>query len=122
MKNKKIQKENLEWVDSQSGATFHAGVAFYDDRFGEFRLVLDAPKTIYSLVPNESNDKEIKYKVFAPIKIRGKFSHKVEVGYGYSNYNTNGDIYMLIGRYGQMRLVLRGLGFAKSNVMELKAA
>ncbi|MCT4642780.1 MAG: hypothetical protein N4A33_10845 [Bacteriovoracaceae bacterium] len=106
---KKIKQENLHWVDPKNGATFHAGIAFYDERFGEYRLILDGPRTVYSLKAFETTNNEVRYKVFAPVLIKGKFSHKVEIGYGYSNNGTNGDVYMVIGRYGQMRLVLRGV-------------
>lgn len=105
-KNKKMQKESLKWLDPQTGATFHAGVAFYDDSFGEYRLVLDGPRTVFNLKPVGSNDNEVKYKVYSPILVNGKFSHKVEMGYGYSNKSTNGDIIITIGRYASMKLVL----------------
>jgi hypothetical protein len=105
-KTKKLPKENLTWVNPHTGAQFHAGVAFYDEQFGEYRLVLDGPRTVFNLKPVESNNHEVKYKVYCPITINGKFSHKVEVGHGHSNQQTNGDILITIGRYGSMRLLL----------------
>ena len=102
----KMPKESLTWLDTNTGNTFHAGVAFYDERYGEYRLVLDAPRTVYNLKPYESNEGNVKYKVLFPILVKGKFSHKVEVGHGYSNSNTEGAIYITIGRYASMRLVL----------------
>jgi hypothetical protein len=107
-KTKKMPKESLTWLDPQSGNTFHAGVAFYDEEYGEYRLVLDAPKTVYSLKPVTSDNDNIKYKVYYPILVKGKFSHKVEVGHGYSNSNTDGNIYIIIGRYAHLRLTLSG--------------
>jgi len=116
-KTKKMPRESLTWLDTQSGSSFHAGVAFYDEEYGEYRLVLDAPKTVYNLKPVESDGENIKYKVFYPIMVKGKFSHKVEVGYGYSNSNTAGKIYITIGRYAGLRLIL-----SDSNNVAIKAA
>lgn len=106
IKSKKMPKENLTWLDPKTGSSFHAGVAFFDEEYGEYRLVLDAPRTVYNLVPVEALDQTIKYKVHYPIHTNGRFSHKVEVGHGYSNPNTNHSVHITIGRYASMRLVL----------------
>jgi hypothetical protein len=44
--------------------------------------------------------------VHAHIDIGGKFSHRVEVGNGYSSGETDNHIYMKLGRYLNQRLVL----------------
>ncbi len=103
---KKQKKENLYWMDPQTGETFNAGVAFFIEEFGEYRLVLDAPRTVLYLRPKEASGDKIDYAVHAPIDINGKFSHRVEVGNGYSSSETNNQIYMKIGRYMPQRLVL----------------
>lgn len=103
---KKTKKENLIWMDPQTGEKFHAGVAFYIEEFGEYRLVLDAPRTVLYLRPREASGNKIDYVVHAPIDINGKFSHRVEVGYGYSSAETNNHVYMKVGRYMPQRLVL----------------
>lgn len=102
----KMPKESLTWLDPQTGNTFHAGIAFYDEEHNEHRLILDGPRTIYNLKPSSTNEDKVNYKVFCPIHVSGKYSHKVEVGFGYSSSNTNGDIYITIGRNASMRLVL----------------
>ncbi len=103
---KKQRKENLIWIDTQTGEKFHAGVAFFIEEFGEYRMVLDAPRTVLYLRPNKSNNGHISFVVHAPIEINGRFSHRVEVGNGYSSGETNNDIYMKLGRYSNQRLVL----------------
>ena len=103
---KKAKKENLIWLNPETGATYHAGVAFYDEEYGEYRAILDGPRTVFYLRPCESDGDEVKFKVLAPIIIRGKLSHKVEMGQGYCNPSTEGKIFITIGRYGAMKLVL----------------
>lgn len=99
------QKENLIWIDGQTGEVFHAGVAFYIEQFGEYRLILDAPRTVLYLKPMGSSDGKIYYSVHASIENNGKFSHRVEVGNGYSN-EQDSNIYMKLGRYSNQQLVL----------------
>lgn len=103
---KKQKKENLFWMDPQTGEKYNAGVAFYIDEFGEYRLVLDAPRTVLYLRPVGAEADRINYVVHAPIDVNGKFSHRVEVGNGYSSTDTNNHIFMKIGRYLPQRLVL----------------
>jgi len=103
---KKEKKESLIWIDGQTGETFHAGVAFFMEEYGEYRLILDAPRTILYLRPYNSTNGRINYLVHAAIEINGKYSHRVEVGNGYSSGDTNDYIYMKLGRYLNQRLVL----------------
>jgi hypothetical protein len=110
---KKIQNrktENLIWVDSQTGETFHAGVAFFNEEFGEYRLVLDAPRTVLYLRPREVKNGQTFYSVLSVIENNGKFSHRVEVGHGYSGGEPNNHIFMKLGRYSNQRLVLTSTG------------
>lgn len=103
---KKQKKLNLIWIEPESGEKYHAGVAFYIEEFGEYRMVLDAPRTLLYLRPTEAIENKISYVVHAPIDVNGKFSHRVEVGSGYSGPETNNHIYMKVGRYLPQRLVL----------------
>lgn len=103
---KKQRKEDLIWIDTQTGEKYHAGVAFFIEEFGEYRLILDAPRTVLYLRPVKAICGDVSYMVFAPIEVNGKFSHRVEVGNGYSSSETNNDVYMKLGRYTGQRLVL----------------
>ena len=105
---KKQKKEDLIWMDPNSGERFHAGVAFFVEEFGEYRLILDAPRTVLYLKPRDSNGGTIDYVVQAPIDINGRYSHRVTVGHGTSSDDTNNCVYMKVGRYMPMRLVLLG--------------
>ena len=69
-------------------------------------MILDAPRTILYLRPHKACGGHISYLVHAPIEANGKFSHRVEVGNGYSSDETNNNIFMKIGRYSNQRLVL----------------
>lgn len=103
---KKQKKEDLIWIDAETGERYHAGVAFFIEEFGEYRLVLDAPRTVLYLRPSKSVCGEISYQIHAPIEVNGRFSHRVEVGSGYSSNETNNQIFMKLGRYSGQRLVL----------------
>lgn len=102
----KEKKENLIWIDSQTGEIFHAGVAFFNEEHSEYRMVLDAPRTVLYVRPREVKNGQIFYSVHAVIENNGKYSHRVEVGNGYSSGENNNKIYMKIGRYSNQRLVL----------------
>ena len=102
----KQKKDDLVWMDTQTGEKFHAGVAFYIEEFGEYRLILDAPRTVLYLRPVTSSAGRISFVVHAPVEVNGRFSHRVEVGSGYSSDETNQDIYMKLGRHCNQRLVL----------------
>ena len=102
----KAKKENLFWMDPESGEKYNAGVAFYISDFGEYRLILDAPRTVLYLRPKSATEDRIDFVVHSPVDINGKFSHRVQVGSGYASSETNGQVYMKIGRYLPQRLVL----------------
>lgn len=103
---KKQKKDDLIWIETKTGEKFHAGVAFFIDEYGEYRLILDAPRTVLYLKPHKAQADEVSYLVFAPIEVNGKVTHRVEVGSGYSSNETDNNIYMKLGRYANQRLVL----------------
>lgn len=104
--NKKENKENLIWVDEITGETFHAGVAFYIKEFGEYRLILDAPRTVLYLRANKSSNGKIHYLIHAHVDNNGVFTHRVEVGHGHSSDLPDSNIYMKLGRHSNQQLVL----------------
>lgn len=101
-----MEKENLLWMDPQTGEKYHAGVAFFENRFGEYRMILDAPRTVLYLKPKSSENDRIDYAICAPIEKNGRYVGRVQVGSGYCDEGTNGQIFMKIGRYLPQRLVL----------------
>ena len=104
--SKKNEKRRPNLDGHKYGEKFHAGVAFFEERFGEYRMILDAPRTVLYLRPQKSENDRITYTVHAPIEKNGKFAARVQIGHGYSDEGTNGQVYMKIGRYLPQRLVL----------------
>lgn len=102
MKTKNTNKwniDNLRWVNTQDGGSFHAGVAFYIPKIDQYKLMLDAPRTILFLKVTGSTDDRIQYSVLAPIMKNKRIIKKIEVGHGYSSKSTSGHIYMKLGAY-----------------------
>ena len=96
--------ETLWWVNREG--SFHGGISFYSPQTGEFKLILDVPKmTLYLRAVGSKND-EVLYSVLSPVFIRGKFSHKVRVGHGYSGAQTKGDIHIKLGAHYPNILVM----------------
>ena len=105
---KRIQTLYLWWFDKEEKRYFHAGVAFYDEQYGEYRLKIDIhPENQYYLRPILSTGHEIRYRVEVVIKKGGKFKDRKTIGEGYSNEFTQGDIFMNLGPYTR-DLVLGG--------------
>ena len=60
---------NLWWFDREERKYFPAGVAFYDDKCGEYRLKINInPETCYYLRPIESIEGKRLYLVEVAIK------------------------------------------------------
>ena len=90
----------LWWYDKEEKQYYPAGVAFYDDKHGEYRLKIDMhPETMYYLRPINANDAQTYYRVEVIIKKDGSFKCRRTVGEGYSNKLTNDDIFIQLGPY-----------------------
>lgn len=105
-KQEKAKIESLRWVNQEDNVSFHAGVAFFSPKLGEYKLNIDAPRMTLFLKPVNSTDDEIRYHIFSPIYSGRKLVKKVKIGSGYSNSKTFGEIYMRIGAYYPNSLVL----------------
>jgi hypothetical protein len=93
----------LWWYDKESNRNLSAGVAFYDEKFGEYRLKLDIhPDTQYYLKPSGSQDGEIKFRAEVAIKKGGKFHQRKVIGEGFSSKETKGDVYIDFGPYSKL--------------------
>ena len=109
MKNKKQQSERfyLFWCDENLKRQVPAGVAFYQDEYGEYRLKIDVisdDKTFYVRATGVQGETAT-YRVETAIKRNGKFSHRSLIGSGFRNKETNNDIVMDIGPFAR-KLVL----------------
>ena len=105
---KKTQTLQLWWFDKEDKRYFPAGVAFHDEKFGEYRLKIDMhPENQYYLRPVSSTGHEVHYRVEIVIKKNGKFKRRKTIGYGQSNELTQGDVFMELGPH-KRSLVLGG--------------
>ena len=104
--NKKNETIQLWWLDQQTQKHFPAGVAFHDEKFGEYRLKIDMhPENQYYLRPLNSTNDLINYRVEVVIKKNGKFHQRKLVGEGYSSTGTNEDIIITLGPYSKKLLL-----------------
>lgn len=92
----------LWWYEKDSNRNLPAGVAFYDDKFGEYRLKLDVhPETQYYLKPTGFQNEKVLYRAEVVIKKDGKFHQRKVIGEGYSSEQTNNDIHIDFGPYSK---------------------
>lgn len=92
----------LWWYDKNTNKNLPAGVAFYDEKFAEYRLKLDIhPDTQYYLKPTGSQSEDVLYRAEVVIKKDGKFHQRKVIGEGYSSKQTKGDVYVDFGPYSK---------------------
>lgn len=111
MKNaiKENQAHHLWWFDKEQERYLPAGVAFYEESYGEYRLKIDVhPENQYYLRPILSTESGTQYRVEVVIKKKGKFKDRKAVGEGYTNQSTHGDIFINIGPYTRVLILGRG--------------
>lgn len=90
----------LWWLDSKTGKNLPAGVAFHDEKFGEYRLKIDVlPEVQYYLRPISTEGESVYFRVEVVIKRDGKFHQRKSVGEGWSNKETKGDVFITLGPY-----------------------
>jgi hypothetical protein len=111
LSDKKNEKFNLFWLCGQTGRKHPAGVAFFNEAQGDYRLKIDTmpdEKMIYLKVAS-LNENVVHYRVESAIKKAGRVIHRSEIGTGYSKSDEGGyPIYMDIGPYSRT-LVLEQL-------------
>ena len=93
---------HLWWENKDSKVRTHAGVAFYNERFGEYRLKLDVlgnERQLYCKIIG-SADGFIRYRMELVKRKDGIFWRRQRVGEGYSNIKEVGaDVYIEIPPY-----------------------
>lgn len=103
MLDKKSETFNLFWLCNQTGRKHPAGVAFFNEPQGDYRLKIDTmpdEKLIYLKVSSMS-DGVIYYRVEAAVKKAGRITHRSEIGSGHANANDGYPIYMDIGPFSR---------------------
>jgi hypothetical protein len=99
---KKSERLNLYWLCEQTGRRHPAGVAFYNEDQGDYRLKIDVmpeEKTLYLKAISSGPDVTY-YRVEAAVKKAGRVVHRAEVGSGYAKKDDS-TIYMSIGPFSR---------------------
>ena len=93
--NKKSETFYLWWHNNYTQKLNNAGVAFYDERFGEYKLNIDMwPGVEYILRPvGHENDKTI-YRGEVTVRKNGKYFKRMPVAEGFSDESTEGYIHV----------------------------
>ena len=99
---KQAKPIQLWWFDKQTNNNIPAGVAFYDEKFDEYRLKLDVhPETQYYLKVSGSQNGDINFRAEVVIKKDGKFHQRKVIGEGVCSKQTKGDVYIDFGPYSK---------------------
>ena len=105
----KEQKTNsnplrLRWYEFTTGEFFKAGVAFYNERFGDYTLKLNMNRGKIYVRPFLFEDENTCYRV-EEVKIENGRLIKEEVGYGVMNKSTEEKIHIKLGGYSEILIL-----------------
>lgn len=103
MLEKNSDKFNLFWHCSDTGRKHPAGVAFYNEIQGDYRLKIDVmpeDKMIY-LKPFSVSDNQTRFRVESAVKRGGQLTHRAEIGSGLSQSSEIYPIHMDIGPFSR---------------------
>ena len=90
----------LGWLDPRDNRVNYAGVSFYKPTYGEYLLKIDeeSNEKRYFLKPSISENNRITYRMELVLKRKdGSFRKRQLVGSGYSNAETNGNVFVNYG-------------------------
>ena len=103
--SKKSEKFNLWWLDQCTDKRHYAGVAFYEEGYGEYRLkidflqgVIEGARPIYLRMLGVV-DERILYRAEVVVKNNGKYAGRLPIGDGYSSKDTGGDVLVDLGPF-----------------------
>lgn len=98
----KTERLKLYWLCNQTGRKHPAGVAFFNEEQGDYRLKIDImpeDKTLY-LKAISSTDDITYYRVEAAVRKAGRVVHRAEIGSGYAK-KEDLTVYMDIGPFAR---------------------
>jgi len=104
-KNQKPQKSerlNLYWLCEKTGRMHPAGVAFFNEDQGDYRLKIDIlpeEKTLFLKAISRSEDATL-YRIESAVRKSGRVVHRAEIGSGYARKNDP-TIYMSVGPFSR---------------------
>jgi len=80
-----------------------AGVAFYNEPQGDYRLKVDTfpEDKAYYLKPISMTDGVINFRVEAALRKKGVVLHRAEIGCGHASIESGYPVYMDIGPYSR---------------------
>lgn len=104
--NVKAEKFYLWWMCRDSDRRLPAGVAFYDEKYGEYRLKIDFIQALqdkqdhqFYLRPIGKVDERFLFRAEAVLKKDGKFAGRYPVGEGYASSDTGGEVHIDLGPF-----------------------
>ena len=107
MTNEKSEKFNLYWICNQTGKSLPAGVAFFNENQGDYRLKIDAlpdDKLVFLKLTGAS-DGAIHYRVETVVKRAGQATHRTQIGSGYSKSDSGLPVFMDIGPFSKVLMM-----------------
>ena len=101
--NKKSEKFNLSWICTSTGKKLPAGVAFFNENQGDYRLKIDTfpeDKQVF-LKPTGVSEGTVHYRVETVVKRGGQVTHRAQIGTGYAKSEDGFPVIMDIGPYSK---------------------
>lgn len=105
----KIETYYLSWKNPREHSLRNAGVAFYNEKFGEYVLKIDEDRGVqYFLKPTSASEERQFFRMEICLKKSdGTFLKRQSVGEGYKDETTAGNIHI---SYGSKYAILILLG------------
>lgn len=107
----KAEKHYLWWLDRATGNRTMAGVAFFEEKYNEYRLKIDfltaindGPGGFYLRVIGAIEDRVL-YRAEAVRKVGGKFAGRFPIGDGYSSPEAGGEVHIQLGPFERTLLL-----------------
>jgi hypothetical protein len=115
MKKTVNSKLHLWWFNPKTNKRFHAGLAYFNERKGDYSLILSSLELSYKdkkpfeifLRPIQTSASSIYYRMEKIIYCKGRVN-RLTVGEAFFNENTDGEIHMTFEPYtsSEKKLVL----------------
>lgn len=109
IKTEKAEKFYLWWKDRNSDHRLPAGVAFYEEKYGEYRLKIDFLQALqdkkdhqFYLKPIGSVENRLLFRAEAVLKKDGKYAGRRTIGEGVCSKETNNEVYVDFGPFERL--------------------
>lgn len=106
-KKQRLNTMRLWWVEPEISKSFPAGVAYFNSKYGDYKLKIDIhPGVPFFMRPIYTTDTKVFYRVEVLMKEDDKIK-RLQVGEGFSSESTGDDIHIKLGPYTKT-LILGG--------------